>query len=62
MENITKELLEKYETSLNKVDWDCISTYQKLSEEFIEKFEDIACIVHNGNKIRARKLKIVEVA
>ena len=24
------------------------------------KVEDIACIVHNGNKIRARKIRIVE--
>ena len=29
-----EKFIEKYE---NKVDWDCISEYQKLSEKFILK-------------------------
>ena len=40
MENISKELLEKCETNPNEVNWVDISINQKLSEEFIEKFQE----------------------
>ena len=40
MESLSKELLEKCETNPNQIDWFNISRYQKLSEEFIEKFQE----------------------
>ena len=41
---LNKELDTNY-NSLDDVNWDCISAYQKLSEDFIKKFKNYNLII-----------------
>lgn len=39
--SIPEEILDKHSSELSKLDWYYISQYQRLSEQFIEKYDTL---------------------